>query len=1066
MLILRLAALAACLGLGVLTAAAQFVEAPQYLTATGQSPMSLAVGDFNGDGYDDVAVVDSTGVVSVFLNKGDGKGTLLAPSSYSVGTTATTYVIAAAKFTSAVGLAVADSSGNLVILVNNGSGGFTVGAPIANSGASFASITAGDLTGNGLADIVAGDSQSGKAFVFQNNGGGAFGAAHVFATTLNAPQPIFVALGNFVTSTTTQLDLAVMAQDGTIAVLPSISGGTSFGSPIITTNGNTYISEVTAVAVGDMNADGWADLVVTNLMDLQIYGPAAQDVLNMADGSGTFYGSYAITQPTFAVGPSPVAVAVADANSSGYLGEAIASNTDNTVGIALEPEIGGATQPIAEFGTGLSPVSLAFGNLTQGTGQRYPDLAVANMTGNSVSVLVNEGLNSTTQAWNGLLSRDDWAVGVGSLKKAEAVATVNIANPAPAVPDAIVATPGGLFYLTNDGNGNFTYLYYLSYGFSLTPPISLVATDLNGDGYGDVAVIDATGALNVFLNSSASPGAFTQSTYSITTGASSFVLASGSFQAAGQNLPDLAVGDSNGNVTVLTNQSSSPGTFTVQPAVSVSGVSFSSMAVADYNGDGTSDVAAADSVSGSLYVFRGAGSGVLAPPFSGVATGLSTGVPVFVASGSFLTQYEAVPDLAAADANGDLTILPNVSSSGTIGFGTPVSFPASSTGVPAGVTALAALDFNADGLTDVAFVNGQTDQLYALKNTATGGVVSFASPLLSVTGADPVAAAVADLNGDGTPDMVLANQNSNTMSELLNGGGSVGYVRVTLVSSVNPAPLGVSISFTATLAPTLVSRPAPTGTVTFLDGSTAIGSAAVVSSGSGNSATATFSLSTLATGTHEITASYGGDSNFAPGQTVTPLAQVVLGPEDFALSGSPGTVSVGAGSPANFTIKATAINAFTGTITLACSGLSAGLTCQFSPDTLTLTASGYPATSTLTISTTVQSSELSRPAPGGRSRLPALRNSMRAWRGGGFWVLAIAPFGLAMLPRRRRRTRLRIVLLALLVLACGLGVACGGSSSSNQSSSNNVVPAGSYTITVTGTSGALVHSAQVLVRVN
>ena len=77
-----------------------------------------------------------------------------------------------------------------------------------------------------------------------------------------------------------------------------------------------------------------------------------------------------------------------------------------------------------------------------------------------------------------------------------------------------------------------------------------------------------------------------------------------------------------------------------------------------------------------------------------------------------------------------------------------------------------------------------------------------------------------------------------------------------IASSPNPAALGASVTFTAT-----VSGTAPTGNVTFTDGGTTIaGCAAVALVGSGNIRTAICATSSLATGTHSIVARYNGDT--------------------------------------------------------------------------------------------------------------------------------------------------------------------------------------------------------------
>lgn len=88
-----------------------------------------------------------------------------------------------------------------------------------------------------------------------------------------------------------------------------------------------------------------------------------------------------------------------------------------------------------------------------------------------------------------------------------------------------------------------------------------------------------------------------------------------------------------------------------------------------------------------------------------------------------------------------------------------------------------------------------------------------------------------------------------------------------LMSSTNPSTVGQPVTFTATVSP--VNAPPPTGTVTFFDGATNIGSSPVNVSG-----VATLTTSALAAGPHSITATYSGDANYA-GSTSLPVAQVV-----------------------------------------------------------------------------------------------------------------------------------------------------------------------------------------------
>ncbi len=98
----------------------------------------------------------------------------------------------------------------------------------------------------------------------------------------------------------------------------------------------------------------------------------------------------------------------------------------------------------------------------------------------------------------------------------------------------------------------------------------------------------------------------------------------------------------------------------------------------------------------------------------------------------------------------------------------------------------------------------------------------------------------------------------------------------TVVSSTDPSQAGETVTFTATVAPTAGSTGTPTGTVTFaIDGVTEPPVALRMVNGSDQ---ATFSLATLAAGTHTITASYDGDTAFATSTATRPAIETVIPP--------------------------------------------------------------------------------------------------------------------------------------------------------------------------------------------
>jgi hypothetical protein len=141
----------------------------------------------------------------------------------------------------------------------------------------------------------------------------------------------------------------------------------------------------------------------------------------------------------------------------------------------------------------------------------------------------------------------------------------------------------------------------------------------------------------------------------------------------------------------------------------------------------------------------------------------------------------------------------------------------------------------------VSFYNGGN---YLGSGTLNGNVATYSTATLPV-GSNSITASYTDSNNVTATSSVLkqvVQQNTATA----------------LTSSVNPAIHGTPVTFTAVV--TATGTTVPTGAVTFYDGTTQIGTGTLTASGT-TSAVTTFQTSSLAAGTHSITASYGGDAN-------------------------------------------------------------------------------------------------------------------------------------------------------------------------------------------------------------
>jgi len=177
----------------------------------------------------------------------------------------------------------------------------------------------------------------------------------------------------------------------------------------------------------------------------------------------------------------------------------------------------------------------------------------------------------------------------------------------------------------------------------------------------------------------------------------------------------------------------------------------------------------------------------------------------------------------------------------------------------------------------------------------------------------------------------------------------------------------------------------------------------------------------------------------------------------FALSAAAGTLTVPSGGAASVMLSLAPSSGFTGTVTLACSGLPAGAACTFSPSSLNVTGTASAQTS-MTIATNATYPPMGYVASG--QPLPHILS------GTGFAAAAITPLaGLLLIGAvRRRRKFLTMLPIALVAAAVAFGVAgCGGGS---HQSNPIITPAGTSQVTVTATSGAISKTTVISVTVH
>jgi hypothetical protein len=356
----------AALSLGVMAtfagSAASFALATYK---TGKGPISVAVGDLNGDGKPDLATAnygEGANSVSVVLNRGNGS--FRARRDYPVREGPGSVAIADLNGDRRADLAVASEVSNTVgVLLGRSDGSLQRRRDYATGRAPF-SVAIGDLNGDRKLDLVTANVVPHTVSVLLNSGGGGFQTKVDYRT---GRRPQEVVIGDL--NGDRKPDLATGNRSDTVTVLANRGNGTFEA-------GDDYRagSGPRAIAIGDLNGDSRLDLVTANT-NVGVYTVSV--LIN--GGTGSFRG-----KRDYAVDEAPGSVAIGDLNGDGKVDLATANEVGASVSVLFNKG-GGVFGARRDYDTRHEPYSLAIGDLN---GDRKFDLATSNEP-NTVSVLLN-----------------------------------------------------------------------------------------------------------------------------------------------------------------------------------------------------------------------------------------------------------------------------------------------------------------------------------------------------------------------------------------------------------------------------------------------------------------------------------------------------------------------------------------------------------------------------------------------------------------------------------------------------------------------------------------------------
>lgn len=483
-----------------------------------------------------------------------------------------------------------------------------------------------------------------------------------------------------------------------------------------------------AVAAGDLDSDGDADLVIANTLDNTL------TILRNAGG-----GAFTADPATLDSFGQPVAVAVGHLNGDAFADIAVANLLDDSTRVFLNDGAGGFGAS-TRLDAGDGPTAIALAAIAPGAAL---DIITANGNDGTISAFANDGAGNFGAAAHFSAG----GAGPSGLAVDDAQNRILVS----------LLDDGAFSLLVEDGAGGFAApVVFGSHLPTGAEPTGIAAGDFNNDGLADAAVANS-GADSISVAFGQPGTAFAAATHLALPGAPHAVAAA---DVTGDSrpdiiatIPDLAV------VRIFINNGS--GSFPTSQT-HATGAGPRGLSLMTLDGDTDLDIAIADGDAGTVSVLRNK-LPALGGGFASFTIGPSGVEPRAVVFGDLDGDSDA--DLVAVNyASDDISVLINA------GGGRYLAEERYAVGVDPRDAAIA--DLNADGRNDIVVANRQTDNISVLLNNGSNATNNRFAPQAFVPAIDaPVALSVGRLDdAGGVADIAAASDSGAGVAVLLNDG--------------------------------------------------------------------------------------------------------------------------------------------------------------------------------------------------------------------------------------------------------------------------------------------------------